>query len=210
LGLPIEFGDDWPIRAGVFLIGPDGKIVAKDLHGDAIKAAVAKALAANTPSASGKHSVMSPAIHIAPAPAKFSMPATNRPGISLVIRGPTHIVKVGDGIPIELIISNHGTADYRYNNIGGSGFPVEVFGLSARTATVCSTPLPKRMFVPRTLVPSFSKPTPQLPGGTCSKANWPWASVDVSNSIPTLRRPGNVTTGRLVNNVLYFGNCEPS
>ncbi|HEX5399522.1 MAG TPA: hypothetical protein VFY06_10790, partial [Verrucomicrobiae bacterium] len=28
----------------VFLIGPDGKIVAKDLHGDAIKAAVANAL----------------------------------------------------------------------------------------------------------------------------------------------------------------------
>jgi hypothetical protein len=28
----------------VFLVGPDGKIVAKDLHGDAIKAAVAQAL----------------------------------------------------------------------------------------------------------------------------------------------------------------------
>jgi hypothetical protein len=26
------------------LVGPDGKIVAKDLHGDAIKAAIAKAL----------------------------------------------------------------------------------------------------------------------------------------------------------------------
>ena len=27
-----------------FFLGPDGKILAKDLHGDAIKAAVAKAL----------------------------------------------------------------------------------------------------------------------------------------------------------------------
>ena len=29
---------------GSLLVGPDGKIVAKDLHGDAIKAAIAKAL----------------------------------------------------------------------------------------------------------------------------------------------------------------------
>jgi hypothetical protein len=79
LGLPIEHGDYWPIRAGVFLIGPDGKIVAKDLHGDAIKAAVAKALAVNTPSASGKHSVMSPAIHIAPPrPPPLCQPQTSR------------------------------------------------------------------------------------------------------------------------------------
>ncbi len=41
------FGVRYP--AAVFLIGPDGRIIAKDLKGDAIKQAVARALAAQPP-----------------------------------------------------------------------------------------------------------------------------------------------------------------
>ena len=47
-GLPVEISD--PVNLpSIFLVGPDGKIVARDLRGQAIKVAVAKALAtANT------------------------------------------------------------------------------------------------------------------------------------------------------------------
>ena len=46
-GLPPDYifgGKNFP---GILLIGPDGKIVARELRGDGIKAAIAKALAAN-------------------------------------------------------------------------------------------------------------------------------------------------------------------
>jgi hypothetical protein len=42
--LPLEAYDHWPHRAGVLLVGPDGKVVARDLDGDAIKITVALAL----------------------------------------------------------------------------------------------------------------------------------------------------------------------
>jgi peroxiredoxin len=41
--LPSDFGIN--SMPSTWLIGPDGKVIAKDLHGDAIKAAVEKALA---------------------------------------------------------------------------------------------------------------------------------------------------------------------
>jgi len=47
LGLPVDSGGaSWRNLPGALLLGPDGRIVATDLHGDAIKAAVAKAMEA--------------------------------------------------------------------------------------------------------------------------------------------------------------------
>ena len=52
LGLPMDqmMPSSLPNLPGALLLGPDGKIAATDLHGDAIKAAVAKALSAKADS----------------------------------------------------------------------------------------------------------------------------------------------------------------
>ena len=42
--------------------------------------------------------------------------ATNDSGLSLVIRGPTNIIKQGDEIPIQFIISNQGKEDFKCVN----------------------------------------------------------------------------------------------
>jgi len=49
--------------------------------------------------------------------------APNATGLSLVIRGPTNVLKVGDEIAIEFVVSNQGPADYRY----ADRFPEERF-----------------------------------------------------------------------------------
>jgi len=49
-----------------------------------------------------------------PGPVNSSKPAANPSGLSLEIRCTNEVLKVGDEIPIEFILSNHGTEDYKY------------------------------------------------------------------------------------------------
>ena len=49
-------------------------------------------------------------------PVNSTTPAANPSGITLEIRCATNVFKVGDEIPIEFVISNHGTTDYTYAN----------------------------------------------------------------------------------------------
>ena len=53
---------------------------------------------------------------VAAESAKPPMVDTNEQGISLSIRCTNSVVKVGDEIPIEFLITNRGTNDYKYTN----------------------------------------------------------------------------------------------
>ncbi|MGD1084031.1 MAG: HEAT repeat domain-containing protein [Verrucomicrobiota bacterium] len=49
-------------------------------------------------------------------PSSNAQPVTNPPGLSLEIRCTNTELKVGDEIPIQFIISNHGTADFQFED----------------------------------------------------------------------------------------------
>jgi beta-lactamase regulating signal transducer with metallopeptidase domain/HEAT repeat protein len=88
----------------------------------------------------------------APAPANPAKPAENPSGLSLVIRGPRNAVKVGDEIPIEFILSNHGLEDYQYtDHKAGANFRLVEFKLAATNASGESVPDP----YPKNRVVSF-------------------------------------------------------
>src|ERR1035441_6290275 len=77
------------------------------------------------------------------------MGGTNEQGISLSIRCTNAVVKVGDEIPIEFIISNHGTADYKYaNRTYDRGGRLWEYKLTAKTAAGESLPDPRLHFKP--------------------------------------------------------------
>jgi beta-lactamase regulating signal transducer with metallopeptidase domain/HEAT repeat protein len=80
----------------------------------------------------------------AAGPLNSSKPAANPSGLSLVIRGPTNAVKVGDEVPIEFIISNHGSNDYTYEdrNSNRSG-RLDEYTLAAKTSSGESVPDPR-------------------------------------------------------------------
>ena len=52
----------------------------------------------------------------AAGPGNSSKPVANPSGLSLVIRCTNDVLKVGDEIPIQFIISNQGAEDYEYQN----------------------------------------------------------------------------------------------
>jgi hypothetical protein len=85
----------WPVMPGVMLIGPDGKIVATNLYGFLVKAAVAKALSANP--------VNTNTIHAAnpDSQAPSTSPAVGRPsrGISDGISAITGTILLPNGQP---------------------------------------------------------------------------------------------------------------
>jgi hypothetical protein len=70
--------------------------------------------------------------------------APNATGLSLVIRGPTDVLRVGDEIPIQFVISNHAKADFKYwdRDKDRSGRMHE-FKLIAKTASGQSVPDPR-------------------------------------------------------------------
>jgi hypothetical protein len=77
------------------------------------------------------------------------MVGTNAQGISLSIRCTNAVVKVGDEIPIEFIISNHGMADYKYaNRTYDRGGRLWEYKLTAKTAAGESLPDPRLHFKP--------------------------------------------------------------
>ncbi|MGD1085162.1 MAG: HEAT repeat domain-containing protein, partial [Verrucomicrobiota bacterium] len=66
--------------------------------------------------------------------AKYQQPEANPSGIMLEIRCTNEVLKVGDEIPIEFIISNHGTKDYRYGDtVFGPNISRQPFELHAKT-----------------------------------------------------------------------------
>src|ERR1039458_9612115 len=81
--------------------------------------------------------------------AKPPMVGANAQGISLSIRCTSTVVKVGDEIPIEFILSNHGRADYKYNNrTYDRGGRLWEYKLTAKTAAGESLPDPRLHFKP--------------------------------------------------------------
>ena len=59
--------------------------------------------------------------------------AADVPVLSLTIRCANTVLKVGDEIPIEFLISNRGTSDYKYNRSRDSGIEMPEFELTATT-----------------------------------------------------------------------------
>jgi hypothetical protein len=103
-----------------------------------------------------------------------SKPAANPSGLSLVIRCTNEVLKVGDEIPIEFIISNHGTEDYTYGRTS-FGDRFAEFELLAKTTSGVSLPRP-----PFSIQRVFSGPFSILhPGESISKIiplNY-WAAI---------------------------------
>jgi hypothetical protein len=85
----------------------------------------------------------------ASGPSSSSKPAINSLGLTLEIRCTTNVLKVGDEIPIEFTISNHGTEDYKYpdRTYDRSGRMPE-YELTAKTASGESVPDPRVHFKP--------------------------------------------------------------
>ena len=69
--------------------------------------------------------------------------APNATELSLVIRGPTNVLKVGDEIPIEFVVSNQGPADYRYTDRFPEEIGVEEITLLAKTSSGEGVPDPR-------------------------------------------------------------------
>jgi hypothetical protein len=76
------------------------------------------------------------------AQAQNTPPASNPSGISLVIHAPTNVVKVGDEIPIEFIISNRGTEDYSDSDTAWESGSYAHCKLVARTTSGAIVPAP--------------------------------------------------------------------
>jgi beta-lactamase regulating signal transducer with metallopeptidase domain/HEAT repeat protein len=108
-------------------------------------------------------------INASPASVNSSKPAANPPGLSLVIRCTNDVLKVGDEIPIEFIVSNHGTEDYQYQDPPSDASDrLAQFELIAKTASGSHVPVPGSLgrvprygsvYTPRVLHPgeSFTK-----------------------------------------------------
>jgi hypothetical protein len=78
-----------------------------------------------------------------------SAKAGDESGLSLVIRGPTNIIRQGDEIPVELIVSNHGTTDYKYTERNyDRGGRMGEYKLVAKRAAGESVPDPRQHFQP--------------------------------------------------------------
>ena len=75
-----------------------------------------------------------------------SKPAENPLGLSLVIRCMNEVLKVGDKISIEFILSNHGTADYKYWNFYDFDQRSGDCELSAATASGVAVPDPRSRY----------------------------------------------------------------
>jgi hypothetical protein len=74
------------------------------------------------------------------------------PGISLEIRAPTNVLKVGDLIPIQFIISNQGTRDFNYVDPMPQLIVPDEVNLVAKTASGEVVPKPKLSSRPTQLV----------------------------------------------------------
>jgi hypothetical protein len=98
-----------------------------------------------------------------------SAPEAIPSGLSLVIRGPTNVIKQGDEIPIEFIISNHGTVDHKCSdrNYDRSGRMGE-YKLTAKTATGETIPDARQHFQPG-MAGGLSQPRVLHPGESFSK-----------------------------------------
>ncbi|MGD0413601.1 MAG: secretin N-terminal domain-containing protein, partial [Verrucomicrobiota bacterium] len=76
-----------------------------------------------------------------PGPVNSSKPAANPSGLSLEIRCTNEVLKVGDEIPIEFIISNHGTEEYMYADTTIYSTRLDgQFKLIAKTASGATVP----------------------------------------------------------------------
>jgi len=96
-------------------------------------------------------------------------PAANPSGISLEIRCPTNVFKVGDEIPVEFIISNHGTADYKYTDRNyDRGGRMGEYKLVAKTVSGENVPDPRLHFKPG-MMGGLGQPLLLHPGKSFSK-----------------------------------------
>jgi hypothetical protein len=186
-------------------IGPNGKILAKDLHGKDIKATVAQALAVNpdpkgtsTPPLvppSGKTNIgeKPPAapnqVNAASGPVNSTKPAANPSGVALEIRCTTNVFKVGDEIPIEFILSNHGTKDYTTKD--------SVDGAFVRFNLVVKTNFGENIYRGRRMLMDGFNPVGMLhPGESFSK-------IVALNHWAVIREPGRYEVA-----VTYVGNSD--
>src|SRR5580658_4301745 len=99
-----------------------------------------------------------------------SKPAANPPGLSLVIRCTAGVLKEGDEIPIEFIISNHGTEDYKYDdrNYDRGGRLID-YKLVAKTASGESVPDPRLHIQPGKVGGGLPAPRVLHPGDSLTK-----------------------------------------
>ena len=84
-----------------------------------------------------------------PAPLNSTKPALNPSGISLEIRCTNDVLKLGDEIPVEFILSNHRTADYKISDRNyDRGGRMGEYKLVAKTASGESVPDARLRFQP--------------------------------------------------------------
>ena len=96
-------------------------------------------------------------------------PAAEQPSLSLLLRGPTNTIRLGDEIPVEFLITNTGLADYKFTdrNYDRSGRMWE-YRLTATTATGAKVPDPRRQFRPG-MMGGLGQARSLLPGQSFTK-----------------------------------------